>query len=414
MKYIAIIFSVFALGVIHGCSGENPNQRAQWRGTNRDGTFEESGLMDQWPEEGPELLWTFKGLGRGFAAPAVTSEGLFVNGEVDGNGYLFALDLEGKLRWKSPNGKAFLGEGFSSTYPGVRSTPTVYRNLVYSTSGEGQISCKESSDGREKWTVNITDYLDGMVGEFGYSESVAVDEKNVYCFPGGTSANLAALDRITGKIAWTASALRDTFAYGSPVLIDLPGRRILLTTSRHYLFTVDRSNGELLASYALEGFEYDGEHCNTPVYQDGFIYFVANDVPGQGAVKLALSGDGTKITEIWRNNRVKNNFGGLVAVDGTLFTTVPGNRLVALDPENGSVADTLKVPTGSLIFTDSKFIIYGNNGTIQLVDYENGQLEPAGQGEVRGGTGQHFSHPVVSNGVLYIRQGDALMAYRIK
>jgi outer membrane protein assembly factor BamB len=414
MKYFVLIFSVIAVGVIHGCSSENPHQRAQWRGANRDGVFTESNLMDQWPEEGPELLWTFEGLGRGFAAPAVTSEGLYVNGEEDGNSYLYALDLDGKLRWKSPNGKAFLGEGFSSTYPGVRSTPTVYRNLVYSTSGEGQISCNNSSNGREEWTLNITDYLDGKVGEFGYSESVAVDEKYVYCYPGGASTNLAALDRFTGKIAWTQSALRDTFAYGSPVLIDLPGRRILLTTSRHYLFTLDRINGTLLASYELEGFEYDGEHCNTPVYQDGYIYFVANDVPGQGAVKLALSGDGEKITEIWRNNRVKNNFGGLVAVEGTLFTTIQGNRLVALDPENGSVVDTLKVPSGSLIYTDGKFIIYGNNGTIQLVGYEHGQLEPAGQGVVRGGSGQHFSHPVVANGVLYIRRGDALMAFRIK
>jgi len=414
MKNATIIISILLIGLTQGCQLEKVEESAQWRGANRDGIFHETELLDQWPEEGPELLWVFEGLGKGFASPAVTSQGLFINGEHEGNSYLFALDLDGKQLWKSPNGKEFLGEGFSSTYPGARSTPTVYGKLVYATSGEGQISCFETSSGKEHWSVSITDYLDGIRGYFGYSESVAVDDKHVYCFPGGASTNLAALDRFTGKISWTQSAHRDTFAYGSPVLIDLDERQILMTTSRHHLITVDRSNGDLLASYELEGYEYDGEHCNTPVYNDGLIYYVVNDVPGPGAIKLKLSEDGEHISELWRNNKVLNNFGGLVAVDGHLFTTIKGNKLVALDPDNGTVVDTLKAATGSIIFTDDKFIIYGNNGTVNLVNYKQKQFEVAGQLKVKEGSGHHFSHPVVANGVMYIRHGDALMAYRIK
>ena len=414
MKNIAITISILFFGLAQGCTQENVQESAQLRGAMRDGIFHETELLDHWPDEGPELLWVFEGLGRGFASPAVTKDGLFINGEKEGNSYLFALDLEGKLLWKSRNGSEFVGEGFSSTYPGARSTPTVYDNLVYTSSGQGQIGCFDSSKGKKQWTVNIADNLDGILGYFGYSESVAVDEKHVYCFPGGASTNVAALDRFTGKISWTQSALRDTFAYGSPVLIDLPDRQILMTTSRHHLFTLDRSNGDLLASYELEGFEYDGEHCNTPVYADGFIYYVANDIPGQGATKLKLSEDGESITELWRNNKVLNNFGGQIALNGHLFTTIKGNKLVALDPENGSVVDSLKVATGSIIFTDNKFIIYGNNGSVNLVNYEQDQLEPAGQFKVKEGTGHHFSHPVVANGVMYIRHGNALMAYRIQ
>jgi outer membrane protein assembly factor BamB len=131
-------------------------------------------------------------------------------------------------------------------------------------------------------------------------------------------------------------------------------------------------------------------------------------------MKLELSEDGESITELWRNNKVRNNFGGQVAVNGHLFTTVKGNKLLALDPDNGSVVDSLKVATGSIIYTDNKFIVYGNNGTVNLVNYEQDQLDTAGQFKVREGTGQHFSHPVVANGVMYIRHGNALMAYRIK
>ena len=414
MKNIAITISILFLGLAQGCTQENAHKSAQWRGANRDGIFHETELLDQWTDEGPELLWVFEGLGRGFASPAVTKDGLFINGEDEGNSYLFALDLEGRLLWKSRNGKEFLGEGFSSSYPGARSTPTVYGDMIYASSGQGQIGCFKVANGKKVWSVNITDDLDGILGYFGYSESVAVDDRHVYCFPGGASTNLAALDRFTGKIAWTQSALRDSFAYGSPVLLDLGDREILMTTSRHHLMTLNRSNGDLLASYELEGFEYDGEHCNTPVYDNGYIYYVANDVPGQGAVKLRLSDNGENISEIWRNNEVMNNFGGLLVVNDHLFTTIKGNRLLALDPENGSVADSLKVATGSIIYTDNKFIIYGNNGNVNLVNYEQGQLEPAGQFKVKEGTGHHFSHPVVAGGVMYIRHGDSLMAYLIK
>ena len=387
---------------------------AQWRGPDRNGIFPESNLMDQWPEDGPELLWVFEGLGRGYAAPSVTQDKIFVNGEEEGKSFLFALDLKGKLLWKSLNGKEFLGEGFSSTYPGARSTPTVMGKLVYTTSGQGQIACFESSSGKEKWAVNIVDDLDGEVGHFGYSESVAVDNDLVYCFPGGSGTNIAALDRFTGKTTWTQSALRDTFAYGSPVLVDLPSREILIHTSRHHLFVLDRKNGELLSSYKLEGYEYDGEHCNTPVYADGYIYFVANDIPGQGAVRLELSPDGESIQEVWRNQKILNNFGGLLSVNDHLFTTIKGNKLVSLDPGNGEIVDTLKVATGSLIFADNKFICYGNNGTINLVNYKQDKLEQAGQLKVLEGSGQHFSHPVVANGILYIRRGDGLTAYLIR
>ena len=410
MNRTIIVILLLAGALLQGCKQEV----YQWRGTHRDGVFQESELLDSWPEEGPELLWIFEGLGRGYAAPAVSEDKIYINGEAEGNTYLFALSLDGKQLWKSPNGKEFLGDGFSATYPGARSTPTVMGNMVYASSGMGQIACFNTKTGKELWSVNIVDDLDGEVGYFGYSESVGVDDRHVYCYPGGASTNLAALDKSTGKIAWTQSALRDTFAYGSPVLMERSGQPMLMHTSRHHLMILNRSNGELLTSYKLEGYEYDGEHCNTPVFDDGYIYFVGNDIPGQGAFKLVLSADGKEIKELWRNSDILNNFGGLVAVDGSLFTTIKGNKLVSLDSESGVVSDTLRVATGSIIFADNKFIVYGNNGTTNLVNYQEGEMVIGGEFKVRGGSGQHFSHPVLANGIMYIRQGDALMAYRVK
>lgn len=389
------------------------NDVYQWRGAMRDGIYEESGLLNEWPAEGPELIWLAKGLGLGYAAPVITDEQIFVNGEEEGISYLHAYDLEGKMLWRAPNGKEFLGEGFSSTYPGARSTPTVVGKYVYATSGNGRIACFNAATGSEKWSAHIVDDFESEVAYFGYSESVAVDENNVYCFPGGPDANMAALDRRTGKTVWTSQVLRDTFAYGSPVLVDLPSRKILIHTSRYHIFTLDRESGELLGSYPLEGYEYDGEHCNTPVYSGGNIHFVANDTEGQGAMKLNLSKDGEQITEIWRHEGILNNFGGLLVVDDHMYTTVKGNWLLSLEPEKGAIADSIKVATGSLAFADDKIFCYGNNGEINLVSLKNPSPEVTGKFKIREGSGHHFSYPVIANGIMYIRRGDVLMAYKI-
>jgi len=410
MKNTVLFILLLGFGLSHGCK----NEVYQWRGTNRDGVYQETGLLNEWPEEGPELLWVSGDLGRGYAAPVVTVDKILVNGEQDGNSYLHAFDLDGKPLWKSPNGKEFLGEGFSSTYPGARSTPTVFGSLVYTNSGKGRIACYNAATGAEKWSVNIVDDLGGEVAYFGYSESLAVDDNNVYCYPNGSETQMAALNRKTGKTVWTSEVLRDTFAYGSPVLVDLPGRKILIHTSRYHIFTLDRQSGVLLGSYKLEGYEYDGEHCNTPIYNSGYIYFVANDVEGQGAMKLKLSDNGEEITEVWRHKGVLNNFGGLLVLNDHLLTTVKGNWLLSLEPEEGNIVDSLKVATGSLAFADNKIFCYGNNGEINLIRYKNDKPELAGKFKVNEGSGYNFSYPVVADGRMYIRRGDALMAYNLK
>ena len=97
-----------------------------------------------------------------------------------------------------------------------------------------------------------------------------------------------------------------------------------------------------------------------------------------------------------------------------MFTTIKGNWLKKLDEQTGSVLDSIKVAAGSLIYADNKFICYGMNGDVNLINYQDDKFEIGGSFKVKKGTGQHFSHPVISNGVLYIRHGDALLAYQVK
>ncbi|MCY1719456.1 PQQ-binding-like beta-propeller repeat protein [Prolixibacteraceae bacterium Z1-6] len=408
---IAFAVSTFFPACTTKTTTDKKTETAQWRGINRDGIYNETGLLNVWNENGPELLWSYVGIGKGYASPAIADNKLFVNGEQDSSSFLFAFDLLGNLLWKAPNGREFMGDGFSATYPGSRSTPTVVDNLVYTTSGKGRIACFETSTGTERWAVDIVNELGGLYSYFGYSESVLIDNDKLFCFPGGNKNNTVALNRFTGEIEWSVKAMQDTFSYCSPILVKLAERKVVVTTSRHYLYTLNSETGEVLDSYLIDHYKYDGEHCNSPLYVNGNIYFVGNE-ENDGAIKLELTQNG-KLNALWQNKTIKNNFNGYVKIDNHLFTMVKGNWLKALDDETGEVTDSVKAATGSIIYADNKFICYGMNGDVSLITFNNNQFENKSTFKVQQGSGHHFAHPVLADGVLYIRHGDTLLAYKI-
>jgi outer membrane protein assembly factor BamB len=406
--------SLFVIVLLAACSSEKSQTIAQWRGDNRDGVYHETNLLKVWPDQGPKLLWETEIIGKGYGSPVVTVDAVYVNGEVDSISHLFAFDLNGKLLWKTPNGPEFFGNGFSSGYPGARSTPTVYKGFVYVSSGLGRIACFDAKTGKELWTKHMVNDFGGIINEFGYCESLLVDEKLVYCFPGGTEKNAAALDRFTGNVVWTSKAISDLVAFTSPILITLPERNLFVTISRNKLFALDALNGELLWAFKEDSFKWDGEYCNTPLYSDGFIYGISGIEKGTGAYKLQLAADGKSIKEVWRNSQVKNGALGFVKIDDNIFTPTDSKKLMCLDCNTGLVVDTLKNIRGGLIYADNQFYLYGDNGNMNLIGLSGTKMELISKFKVEKGDKEHIAHPVIRNGVLYIRHGKALMAYRIK
>ncbi len=77
-----------------------------WRGAKRDGICRETGLLKQWPEEGPKLLWKTKGLGEGYSGPAIVGDVLYIMGSKAGREWVFALDVakDGAQIWAADIG----------------------------------------------------------------------------------------------------------------------------------------------------------------------------------------------------------------------------------------------------------------------------------------------------------------------
>jgi outer membrane protein assembly factor BamB len=386
---------------------------SQWRGVRRDGIYSDRNLLQTWPASGPKLLWMNEKIGCGYGSPVIADGKLFINGEIDSISHVFAFDLNGRLLWKTPNGREFFGEGFSSSFAGSRSTPTVCNDLVYVSSGNGRIACLQTESGRVRWAVDIVRDLGGKVNMFGFSESLLVNEKFVYCYPGGSKGSIVALDRFTGKVIWKSDALNDPASYVSPILIKLRDINILVTVSHNYLMGLDAGTGKYLWSFKEDSVKIEGEYSNTPVYSEGFIYNVSGVKKGTGAFKLQLSPDGKSIKEIWRNDKVKNSIGGFVKIDNRLYCTSDDNKLKCVDLKSGNVIDSLPRMRGSLIWADNHLYCYNDNGRLCLIRLSGIKMETVSQFTIDKGKKEHFAHPVIADGVLYVRHGNVLMAYGI-
>jgi outer membrane protein assembly factor BamB len=405
------IFIFLAAIFLWGSCGRMPDKRTD---PAPGGILPGTELLDSWPGKGPDLIWTFAGLGRGYGGPLITKEGIFVNAEENGKSYTVGLNRDGTLRWRSPNGDEFVGIDFTASYPGTRSAPSMMGRYVYAVSGTGHLSCYDARTGKVIWNVDLMEEFDGRLGDFGYSESPVVDEHKVYCFPGGYVHNMVALDRHTGALIWSSPVNKDHFSYGTPLILDLPDKKLVVGSSRNYIHVVNRQDGELLSSYRLEDIKYGYEHCNSVVHRDGYLYFVLCEEHGQGTIKLSLSPDGRSLDEVWRNEQVINVFEGFVVVDDLLYTTMENKKLLGLDTKDGSIRHSVRSVSGSIVHADNKLFIYGHNGRVQLFGLESGAPELNSEFRIREGSGHHFSFPVIADGVMYIRRGDALMAYAVK
>ncbi len=407
-REFALVMVMCLVGAGDGYAADSP----EFRGPNRDGEFPETGLLKEWPEGGPPLVWVAKGLGKGYSSPSIVGDTIYVTGMLeDKQGYVFELDLDGVEKSKILYGE----ETQDMEAPGARSTPTIDGNRLYLMSGLGVVYCFEREGRKKLWEVDTVDRFGGQTITWSIAESVLVDGNRLICTPGGPDASVVALDKMTGETIWTSKGLSDASGYCSADIIEHRGRRIIITMTAKYVVGLDAGSGQVLWKHS-HPMKYD-IHAVTPVYADGMLYFTAGGEAGGGM--LELSPDGAEITLKWTDKNLDCLHHGVVLVDGFIYGTneQKRGRLICLELKTGRMMwSTNEIKQGAVIYADGMFYVYEGPkaGVVSLIQATPEGLERTGSFQVSEGTDNHWAHPAIAGGRLYIRHGDALIAYDIK
>jgi len=386
-------------------------ESSQWRGPDREGIFYENGLLRSWPEKGPELLWSFEGLGAGHSSPGIGFNRIFINGMPDTTGVLYSFDMNGNLLWKKE-----YGEEWHVNYTGSRSTPLVVDDLVYLVSGMGEVFCFKAENGNLVWSVDLLKKFDGKNIQWGITESVLIDGDKLICTPGGEQFNVVALNRFTGETIWTRKGHGEPSAYCSPVLVEHNKTRLVVTMTQTSVIGMDAGSGELY--WRVNQFQTNKIHANTPVYENGIIYCssTSSKEGNSGLLALKLSEDGKRVENLWRNEDFKNLMGGIVLIDGTIYGSAYRTKnwysVNAATGEEKIIASDFS--NGVIIYADGLFYCYSEDGQVALVKMTPDTFEIISKFNVPLGTDQHWAHPVIHNKRMYIRHGNTLMVYNIE
>ncbi|NLH17826.1 MAG: PQQ-binding-like beta-propeller repeat protein [Phycisphaerae bacterium] len=398
---------VMMLGIFEIQAADCP----RFRGPAGDGIFPETGLLKTWPEGGPKVAWTVKGLGQGFSSAVVANGIVYVTGmDEQKQGYLFAFGLDGSPKWKTAYGPELDKRG--PAVAGTRGTPTVDGDRVYVMTGFAKLVVIDAVGGKVLKTIDLAERFGAGEAKFGFTESVLVDGKKVICTPGGADASLVALDRNTGETLWQAKGLAQASGYCSPRIVHHNNQTLVLTMLANGFVAVDADSGKVIRQYDYP--HRAGVQPNPPLYQDGMVYFSSG--MGTGGTMISLIGEANTAAQ-WTDKTLDCQMQGFVLLEGSIYGTAQsGNRgLVCLDWKTGKpLWNAPETKVGVVIAADGMLYVYAQDGTMYLIQPSNEAFKPAGKFVVSEGTNEHWAHPTVANGRLYVRHGDALIAYDIK
>ena len=384
---------------------------AQFRGPNRDGKSQESGLLKKWPQGGPKRLWSTDKLGFGFASAAVTGDMIYTTGMEEKTGYIYALNLDGELKWKKAYGKAWAG-----AHPGTRTTPTVYKGKLYIMSGHGKAACFDAKTGREIWSVDTQKKFGARNINWGITECPLITGDKVIFTPGGEKAGVVALDPATGDTIWVCEDIKDKSGYCSPITIERGGKTIILQLMATMVVGIEADSGRLLWRVKRDPEPPYGIQAVLPVYEDGMFYVTTGD-GGERGQMFRLSKDGTKVTRGWSDSELDTLHGGLILHEGHIYGASHENnpnKWLCLDLRTGDVEAMIDgVGRGSVVFADGLLYCYGHKGKVGLMKPDPQDFRLISSFRITKGRGPHWPHPSISDGRLYLRHGKYMFAYDI-
>lgn len=419
-------FAALALGLAlpAGLAAAPPADWPGWRGPNRDALSPDRGLLSEWTPSGPPLAWKASGLGIGFSSVSIAGGRIYTMGDRGGAQQIVALDrADGRILWT-----AKVGPPWNDEMGGPRGTPTVDGDLVYAIGTEGDLVCVEAATGRERWRKSLTrDFGGEMMSSWKFSESPLVDGERLLFTPGARSAAIVAVDKRTGSEIWRAAVPdlgpkgRDGAGYSSIVVSNAGGLKQYVQLMGRGLVGVRASDGRFLWGYNRVANHV--ANISTPIVRANWVFASTGYQTGAVLLELQRVGDEIRAKEVYflEARTLQNHHGGLVLVGNHIYAGHGQSKgfPICVDFTTGKVAwggDIRNAGTGSaaVVYADGHLVFRYQNGTVVLIEANPAGYREKGSFAIPEARDPSWPHPVVLDGVLYLREQDTLYAYDVR
>jgi outer membrane protein assembly factor BamB len=423
-EVLSIVACVLALAiVIPALAGSPGDSWPTFRGVGRTAAAPDTGLLTEWPEGGPRLVWQATGAGRGYSSLAIAGGRFYTLGDAPSTGddqdeFLICFNqADGRQLWKTKTGAPWT-EG-KPTWQSSRGTPTVDGDRVYVVTPHSVLVCCQT-DGHELWRKDLLKDFEGKKADgWGYSESVLIDGDKVVCTPGGPANTMVALDKMTGATRWTTSRPEDRGAGHSSIVVStVGGTRIYVQDTGSGAMGVRAEDGKLLWTFDID---QTTAVIPTPIVRDDLVFFVAGYGRGGALLKQVPGAAGEATVEVVYplKQELGNKHGGVVLVGDYLYGDSEDRGIPwCADLMTGEVKWKSRGTghdSASMAAADGHLYIHYADGTMTLVKASPEAFEEVGHFEVPGsGERPSWSHPVVLDGKLYVREGDVIVCYDVR
>ena len=401
---IRVLAALALLMLVQQAFGQSSANWPQWRGPNRDGVSKETGLLKQWPAEGPALVWKASGAGRGYSSFSISNGKLYTMGLRGDREFVVAFDIAtGKEAWATPHGSAFR----NNRGDGPRGTPTIDGDRVYALGGNGDLSALDASTGKLIWSKNVLREFGGSNIQWGISESPLVLGNKVLVNAGGPGASIVALNKTDGSVIWKSQS--DEPGYSSAIPVEINGTTQVVFFTAQRAVGLDSRDGRLLWEYGKPS--NNVANVATPIVRGNRIFISSDYGTGGGVVEIKPD---NKAQEIYFTKEMKNHHSSSVLVGDYLYG-FSSSILTAMKFDTGEIAwRDRSVGKGSLVYADGNLYCLSENGVVGLVEATPTGYKEKGRFRIQQGSLPTWAHPVVAGGRLYIRDQDTIYAFDVR
>jgi outer membrane protein assembly factor BamB len=368
-----------------------------------------------WPKEGPTQLWKRKA-GQGFSAPVVAGNKIVL--------FHREQDSEKVECLNATNGESLWAFAYPSHYEdhyvsdsGPRATPAISQDKVYTFGAEGKLHCLDLQTGKTVWHVDTKAEFGAGSGFFGIACSPLIEGDLVLLNIGGKNSSgstigIIALQKQTGKVAWTAS--EDEASYSSPVAATIRGERYAFFFTRKYLTAVAPTTGKIFFDFLWQPKIHASVSAATPLVIGDSIFISASY--GAGAALLRVGESGPE--KVWAGEDIlSNHYATSVHHAGYLYgfhgRQEQGCDLRCVEVQTGKVKWSRDhFGAGTLLLAGTSLLLLTEKGELIMAPAKPDEFKPVARAQVL--PFEARAYPALAHGRFYGRGKDTLVCVDLR